>query len=701
MPSAKGPYGLWAPKYLKAGIFTIPLPPNRKASPPYGYTHTGEKRLTPKIIETWAKPGTMLTSGRPGDEDFIRYESCTGNIAIVLPEGLYGLDVDAYGAKEGAAALAALEVMLGGPLPGTWTVGSRDDSASGIRLFKVPEGLAWPGNLNDLTGYNGIDSITPHHRYVIVAPSIHPEGGKYRWRDADGTTVEVEEFLSRYEAEPGDGPDDFTELPADAVELFTNGQKWKPTPKAKMTKDERIDFLEQRPDGNLCNGMHRTLQYWRARINKAVEGGIHDEMLEGVRAVVGDACAGHSGVLLALAELKEVFFAARTVGKRLSSSAPSEWRRSVDGAVALSKARSELEARCQCEGVEEPAEETDAAKWHDFSALVAGKRERAKALYGRRSDDVALIYPGKEHAIYGETEAGKGMFLAMVVAQCLEKGQPVAVIDFEEGDEQEWGSRLIDLGMSKKMVDASLLRYATPSTKDEADANLADAIAMGPGLVVLDGVSAAYGVYGWQIKENDSAGLYRTRLVKPCLDKGIAVIVSDHVVKSSEERGRYQIGGVMKLNLINGAAYLLQAVQPIVRGGEGRSALYLTKDRPGSIKPHCQKGKDPSSRLAGYMHVVSDSNSLDIWVEGAAEEADEGEIHMTKVHFALLDAVEDLERKGIVTNTSKLRSAVGGRPTTASQALDQLVIWGELEEVAGPNRSKIYKRRTGPTERRE
>ena len=163
-------------------------------------------------------------------------------------------------------------------------------------------------------------------------------------------------------------------------------------------------------------------------------------------------------------------------------------------------------------------EEDAPPAWHDFADLAAGRRTRAKPTYGERTDGQPLIYPGKEHTVYGETEAGKGMFLAEVARQCLLDGVAVAVIDFEEGDELEWGSRLLDMGVPPEVLNKrELFRYGTPVDKGAAERLRHDVLEMRPVLLILEGVSAAYGVYGWQVKENDSATLFRAGLVKPAM----------------------------------------------------------------------------------------------------------------------------------------------------------------------------------------
>jgi hypothetical protein len=105
------------------------------------------------------------------------------NLCLHLPDGIIGIDVDAYGAKTGAAALLEA-IRRWGPLPPTVRSTSREDPVSGIRLYRVP-----PGTLLEDTitfpelGIGDIELIQRHHRYVVCWPSIHPEKRPYWWRD--------------------------------------------------------------------------------------------------------------------------------------------------------------------------------------------------------------------------------------------------------------------------------------------------------------------------------------------------------------------------------------------------------------------------------------------------------------------------------------------------------------------------------------
>lgn len=284
---------------------------------------------------------------------------------------------------------------------------------------------------------------------------------------------------------------------------------------------------------------------------------------------------------------------------------------------------------------------------HDFSALVAGDRKRARPKWGKRSDGLLLLYPGKEHTLVAETEAGKTMLLTAWTLEALAAhGLKVAVIDFEEGDELEWGTRLRAQQLAGHLLtDPDQFRYFTPTDKSEADRVLNQVAEWRPNLVILDGVSAAYGLYGWQVKENDSATAFRAHVVRPLLAIGAATVSTDHIPKSADGK-RYAIGGVMKLNMVNGAAYFLQSYAPIVRGGQGASLLFGTKDRPGSVKPHGTPGKEAGVWRIGTLNVRSggqeDDSPLEVWVTPQREGDADG------------DELDEL--------WSKIRTYLEGRP---------------------------------------
>lgn len=188
----KAPYADALDAYLAAGwVGVIPLgmPGQRAVKSPVPKGFTGRAAAVPDDaqLEAW------------------RHDYAENNIAIHLPPGIIGIDIDHYGDKHGGDVIDALEAEHG-ELPASWSCTSRDpESPSGIYLYRTPE----VEFISKLTG--GVEIIQAKHRYVAAWPSIHPDTGKtYRWYAPDGKA-------SRRPPKPTELP----ELPPAWVEALT------------------------------------------------------------------------------------------------------------------------------------------------------------------------------------------------------------------------------------------------------------------------------------------------------------------------------------------------------------------------------------------------------------------------------------------------------------------------------------------------
>jgi len=164
--------------YFQAGwTGVLPLPFREKFPPPEGFTGAGGAVPSPQQVAAW-----MM--GQDGAQD-------PANLALRLPAGVVGIDVDDYGDKHGAQALFEMAEQHDlGPLPATWSSTSRGQtSPARIWLYRLPQadvrlvGKPCPG----------VDVIQHHHRYVVAAPSVHPEGGVYAWYRPDFTPADPSE----------------------------------------------------------------------------------------------------------------------------------------------------------------------------------------------------------------------------------------------------------------------------------------------------------------------------------------------------------------------------------------------------------------------------------------------------------------------------------------------------------------------------
>ncbi|HEY6688327.1 MAG TPA: bifunctional DNA primase/polymerase [Propionibacteriaceae bacterium] len=294
------PYRTGAPLYLQAGwTGVLPRPPRKKSPPPTGYTGWNGKDPTPKMIEMWMAENV-------GD-----YQAAS-NIAIHMPGGVVGIDVDHYGGKTGGTTLAKLEEELV-PLPPTHISTARNDGVSGIRWFRVEPGLRWP------TGPGkDIEFIHKGHRYAVVWPSIHPDtGDRYIW---------VDQYLGDECPPPDD--DELAWMPDEWQLRFTNGAVREEQPEyMAATEAERAQCLTE---GEPCKATSNASAKYQDRV---VASARHDSMIKTVMSLVRLGEQGHRGVMEALKTMHGQF-TADVAPDRRDGSEQSEFQRAVNGAIA-------------------------------------------------------------------------------------------------------------------------------------------------------------------------------------------------------------------------------------------------------------------------------------------------------------------------------------------------------------------------------
>lgn len=347
------PYRAAARSYFEAGWSPIPLPIGEKSPPPSQFageaqmfTGVGGVYVTEKHLKVWL--------GIKGRAQAGKLSFAPGNIALRLPPGIIGIDVDAYGEKKGGETLAKAEEEWGA-LPPTWVSTSKTDGISGIRLFRIPEGLKWPG---ELPQGKGVELLRWDHRFMIVAPSIHDKTKlPYQWYremevEEDGElTIKMvlspEEFPDAPPTGDSDpetglplpmGPRDAESdihipwLPTEWVEGLTQGREFSADEVNEDIDGKALNawLAERNAPESPCAHMRKMQTRWVVQVQKASDdGGAHDEMRDAIWGALSDAKAGHSGIIKVLGHLRNVFLKAVDGRRPDEGAAKSEWARAV------------------------------------------------------------------------------------------------------------------------------------------------------------------------------------------------------------------------------------------------------------------------------------------------------------------------------------------------------------------------------------
>lgn len=221
----------------------------------------------------------------------------------------------------------------------------------------------------------------------------------------------------------------------------------------------------------------------------------------------------------------------------------------------------------------------------DLTPVLAGEHLDPPPTILHRTDGQPLIYDGAVHTIAGESESGKTWLTLIAALQLIADGERVVFLDFEDRADRVIG-RLLALGATLPQI-RDHFAYIRPDRPldDDGRHHLTPAIT-GARLVIIDGVTEAMTMHGYDLNGNADSALFYGLLPRWIADHGPAVVMIDHVVKDQERQGRFAIGAQHKLAGIDGVSYLVKMLQPFARGKRGLARVDIAKDRPGHVREY-------------------------------------------------------------------------------------------------------------------
>lgn len=296
------PYATSWEAYHAKGWPVLILPAGAKTPPPMGFTGYNGIAASYADLYAWAE------------------ERGGGNIAIRMPRGVVGIDVDAYTKggklKTGDKTLARWLAESGTELPATWRITSRGtDNPSGKYLFRVPE------DARLRTAEGDVELLQWFHRYAVAAPSRNGDDG--------GSVVRMYDPAGNEVTDLGEipTPDELPVLPGALVEYLH--QSGEAEQARRLEQGERSAFLASLNDGDPCKAMRSSLEFAIAALGS---GSRHDEMLRAVGRILRVGEMGHRGVHEALRQAESAFVASVGAERRGGANeAAREFDRMVNG----------------------------------------------------------------------------------------------------------------------------------------------------------------------------------------------------------------------------------------------------------------------------------------------------------------------------------------------------------------------------------
>jgi hypothetical protein len=664
------PYADAAPIYFAAG-WAGALPVRGKYPPPKGWTGQDAPYPSYPDVQAWCDEHGDL------------------NIGLRLPRHVLGIDVDNYVGKPGKATLEAAETRWGA-LPVTWVSTSRSDGVSGIRLYSVPEGLAWPGELPG----GGVELIQYRHRYVMAWPSIHPTtGDMYRWH------IQRPHFENAIPA-----VDDLPALPAEWIKGLTLGDE-KDVRKANLADGEAGAWLTAHGDGQPCQLMQAATQ--RGKADLGTPGSRHESATRAVARVCHLIAEGHTGGMSAAVELAGAFAAATAAEPERAG----EFGRLLTGAVRMAAVSTratldpcDLGAFSPMKPVQfdrAPAvphhgpESTPAdvaivdepirSSWSpvDLTAILEGRNtERAPDVL-RREDGNALFYLGRVNGLLGPSESGKSWVALEACKQVLADGDHVVFLDFED-TAQGTVARLKAMGVDLDAIRARF-HYIGP---DEAPTSQPMSDLMNtldlyrPRLVILDGFNAAMSLSGLDLMSNTDATRFYQGLLKPITAEDRAVVYVDHTPKSKEDESQGGIGAQAKRAMTSGCAIRVDKRKDFGPGVTGYLKLIVDKDRAGLVREIAAGARNIGTAVIRSEHggpvsiVIEKPEQTQVSPNGGTVNMGLG---------VMMEHVSTVLQRIGPTNRGVLASEVGRRKDDVRDATDQLAKAGYVSiKAKGP-----------------
>ncbi len=367
-------YSSAAQLYNQAGWpAVIPVPTQGKWPPPVGFTGDAGADTSPDQIAAWASNG-----------------HATDSIALRMPDGVIGIDVDQYvkhGVNEHGQAVAREKVGAltlaqciaeWGQLPPTWSSTARGPGPSRIYFYRVPSGR-WRSKIEP-----DIEIIQRHHRYAVVWPSINDQAGgaQYRWYTPDAT-------LAPEGVIPG--PGDLTELPPALYERWLRGllegaTEGGPSSAGASAGHQMLAELMRGEDHEPCATMSEAVARVDHHLATMTVGGRHDATVERVWEVVMLAAFGHRGWVRAEAAMREHWDALTAGENRTEEYERMLWTGAAKAVTALGSTSPLPVDSCQGQGTQKVRHDGQViTDWASVTPPMVDSRPRPAD--NRSSDD--------------------------------------------------------------------------------------------------------------------------------------------------------------------------------------------------------------------------------------------------------------------------------------------------------------------------
>jgi hypothetical protein len=323
----------------------------------------------------------------------------------------------------------------------------------------------------------------------------------------------------------------------------------------------------------------------------------------------------------------------------------------------------------------------------DLERVLAGDYLDPPPTMLRRTDQIPLLYAGAVHTVSGESESGKTWLCLLAALQEIAQGNAVTFIDFEDRPDRVI-ARLAAIGATPDQIRGHFCYIRPDRPLDDTGRHQLTPALVGRTLVILDGVTEAMTLHGYDLNSNEDSAKFQALLPRWIADHGPAVAMIDHVPKDKEKQDRHAIGAQHKLAGIDGAAYMVKVLAPFARGKRGVAQVIVAKDRPGYVREHTYGKAIAEFTLDGSL----DDTIVVAELTPPGGQSSAGRpwepTHLMERISRYVEANPDL-------TTTTLMSMVNGKTDHKRTALELLITRGYIAATHGP-RGKVTHHHTRP-----
>lgn len=280
---------------------------------------------------------------------------------------------------------------------------------------------------------------------------------------------------------------------------------------------------------------------------------------------------------------------------------------------------------------------------------------------------LGLLYPGKRHVFSGPPESAKTLAAYIALLEVVRDDGLGILMDFEMGP-REARNRLRELGAGQ--ADFDRIAYVGPQDPATPE-RIGKLVALAPDLVVMDAAIGAFALEGLDDNRRDDVEVMTQRYLAPFWYAESASLVIDHVVKNTDNRGRFVIGSERKLGSADVHIGFETAVA-ITRGTEGRYKIVTHKDRGGYIA----RGHFADLSLNSHPdthHITWKIELLETPVPG-------GYFRPTRIMEKVSVFLELVDTP---LSRNRVYDEVGGTKEYVLKAITAMVIEGYVSEIKG------------------